>query len=38
VLRLAEELDIMKIGKERKMELEKFPAGREEGKYFILER
>jgi len=37
-LRLAEELDIMKIGKERKMELEKFPVGREEEKYFILER
>ncbi len=37
-LRLVEGLDIMKIGKERKMELEKFPAGREEEKYFILER
>jgi AMP phosphorylase len=37
-LRVAEEIDIMKIGKERKMELEKLPARKEEEKYFILER
>ncbi len=37
-LKLAEELDIMRVGKERKMELEKLPAKKEEEKYFILER
>ena len=37
-LRLVEKLDIMKIGKERRMELEKFPVRKEEEKYFILER
>lgn len=37
-LKLAEDLDMMKVGKERKMELEKLPAKKEEERYFILER
>lgn len=37
-LKTAGELDVMKIGKERRMGLEEFPVGKEEEKYFILER
>ena len=37
-LKLAGQLDMIKIGKERKMELDKLPAEKEEERYFILER
>ncbi len=37
-IELVHKLDIMEIGKEREMMLEKFPAVEEEERYFILER